>query len=201
MKEISDYKYAIITAFFILMMGCVLGGLLSVVEPKVITAAQTQYSSSVVNQSYTEVKEQVKQENIPVYVGILLFILVFIFNNIIIVTLLTFLPQYFDNWLGVVINSYVLFSTGFIPGSIFMRVCQTGGVGLALAAFVPHGVFEFAAVVIAGAVGFYYLMSDKSDGVKKWSKQKYIRYVVPLIIIAAAVEVFITPLVEYIILH
>jgi uncharacterized membrane protein SpoIIM required for sporulation len=195
--EMTNYQYSVVTALFILIMGILLGGVLSYSEPKVVQAAQTQYSASVVNQTYSGVQQQVNQEIIPVWVGIALFLVVFVFNNLIIVTMLTFLPRYFDNWLGVVINSYILFSTGFIPAAIFVRVMNTVGIGLTLAAFVPHGIFEFSAVVIAGGIGFYYLMSDKSIEIKNWVKQKYIRYVVPLIIIAAAMEVFITPLIEH----
>jgi uncharacterized membrane protein SpoIIM required for sporulation len=176
------------------MLGAALGGVIGYASPEMTKAAETQYSNSVVNQTYTGVKEQVKQDIIPIWIGVGLLLAVFIINNLAVATLILFLPYYFKNWLGVVTTSYLLFITGFIPGVLFSRTIGVFGSLKTIAAFVPHGIFEFAAIVIAGGLAYHYLGSGARDELKPYIMRLYLRYVIPLILIAAMVELFITPI-------
>lgn len=200
---INDYQYAIFTAFFILMMGCALGAVVAFEQPKMMESAQHIYGQSIVNTTYSNVEAQVIQETLPIWVGVGLFVIILLLNNLFIATLVVFLPRYIDGWLGILSVSYLLFSLGFIPGMLFTRVASAIGVSYGVVAFVPHGVFEFAGVIVAGGLGYYYLMkNDKEDKseLKKKLNNTYLHVVVPLIILASMIEVFITPFVEAIIL-
>lgn len=199
----NDYQYAIFTAFFILMMGCALGAVVAFEQPKMMESAQHIYGQSIVNTTYSNVEAQVIQETLPIWVGVGLFVIILLLNNLFIATLVVFLPRYIDGWLGILSVSYLLFSLGFIPGMLFTRVASAIGVSYGVVAFVPHGVFEFAGVIVAGGLGYYYLMkNDKEDKseLKKKLNNTYLHVVVPLIILASMIEVFITPFVEAIIL-
>ena len=199
----NDYQYAIFTAFFILMMGCALGSVVAFEQPKMMENAQHIYGQSIVNTTYSNVEAQVIQETLPIWVGVGLFVIILLLNNLFIATLVVFLPRYIDGWLGILSVSYLLFSLGFIPGMLFTRVASAIGVSYSIVAFVPHGVFEFAGVIVAGGLGYYYLMkNDKEDKseLKKKLNNTYLHVVVPLIILASVVEVFITPFVEAMIL-
>jgi uncharacterized membrane protein SpoIIM required for sporulation len=195
----TDLQYSLFCAFFILMLGAALGGVFGYGSPEITKAAEIQYSNSVVNQTYVGVKEQVKHDIIPIWVGIGLLLAVFIINNLAVATLIMFLPYYFKDWVGVLTTSYLLFSTGFIPGILFSRTINVLGSVKTLAAFVPHGIFEFSAIVIAGGCAYYYLGSGARDELKPYIKRLYMRYVVPLILISALIELFITPIFIYIV--
>jgi uncharacterized membrane protein SpoIIM required for sporulation len=186
----NDYQYAMFTAFFILIIGCALGAVVAFEQPKMMESAQHIYGQSIVNTTYSHVEEQVIQETLPIWVGVGLFVIILLLNNLFLATLVVFLPRYIDGWLGVLSVSYLLFSLGF-------------GISYSIVAFVPHGVFEFAGVIIAGGLGYYYLMKynteDKTELKKKLNKT-YLHVVVPLILLASMIEVFITPFVEAMIL-
>jgi uncharacterized membrane protein SpoIIM required for sporulation len=192
----TDLQYALFCAFFVLMLGATLGALMGASSPEVTQAAQTQYSQSVVNQTYTKVEEKIEHKEVSLWMGVGLLMSVFVINNLAVATLIMFLPYYFKNWIGTLTTSYLLFITGLIPGVIFAQVAEIRGAA-ALSAFVPHGIFEFAAIVIAGGAAYYYLFTGARDERKPYIKSVYLKYVVPLIIIAALVELFITPVVMY----
>jgi uncharacterized membrane protein SpoIIM required for sporulation len=199
----NDYQYAMFTAFFILIIGCALGAVVAFEQPKMMESAQHIYGQSIVNNTYSHVEEQVIHETLPIWVGVGLFVIILLLNNLFLATLVVFLPRYIDGWLGVLSVSYLLFSLGFIPGMLFTRVASAIGISYSIVAFVPHGVFEFAGVIIAGGLGYYYLMKynteDKTELKKKLNKT-YLHVVVPLILLASMIEVFITPFVEAMIL-
>jgi uncharacterized membrane protein SpoIIM required for sporulation len=176
-----------------------MGAIFSAGSPEFASATQAQYGKSVVNQTYSEVKEQISHENIPLVVGIGLFLVIFIINNLFFVTLIVFLPYYFNNYVGVISTSYLLFISGFIPGAIFARVIGVLGTSKTIIAFIPHGVFEFTAVIIAGYLAYYYLLNGAQDKSKPYMTRVYLKIVVPLILTAAAMEVFITPILIYLV--
>jgi uncharacterized membrane protein SpoIIM required for sporulation len=197
---LSDYQFAIVTAFFLMMMGCAMGGIVAFEQPKLMESAHQVYGQSVVNTTYSSVETQVEQNLIPAWLGIGLFVIILLLNNLFLATVVVFLPRYVDGWLGYLSVSYLLVSLGFIPGMLFTRVASSLGAGYAIAAFVPHGVFEFAGVIIGGGLGYYYLMKKNTPHekeLKKFVNQTYVKYIVPLILIASAVEVAITPMVMY----
>jgi len=200
---LNDYQFSIVTAFFILMVSCTIGAIVACEQPKMMDSAQQLYGQSIVNTTYTAVETQVEQNVLPIWVGVGLFVIVLLINNLFLASVVVFLPRYVDGWLGVASVSYLLASLGFIPGMLFARVASSIGVGYAVAAFVPHGIFEFSGLILAGGLGYYYLMkkgSETTSELKKRLNNTYLHVVIPLILLASMVEVFITPFVEALIL-
>lgn len=201
---LSDYQFAIVTAFFIMMLSCSIAGIVAFNQPKFIESATNMYSKSVVNTTYSSVSEQVKQNIIPAWIGVCLFIIVILLNNLFIATIIVFIPRYVGGWLGYFSITYLLASVSFIPGMLFARVAIMVGTGYAIAAFLPHGIFEFAGVSIGGGIGYYYLMKKGINPeleLKQFVKSSYVKYVVPLILIASIIEVTVTPVIMYIMLY
>ena len=71
------------------------------------------------------------------------------------------------------------------------------------AALLPHGIFEIPAFILAGALGIllaqsltaeWYGGADTSAEAKKLARI-FLLYVLPLVVIAACVEAFITPVI------
>ena len=96
----------------------------------------------------------------------------------------------------------VLASNGLVIGGIIEMVRQERGTGFILASILPHGILEIPAFLISAGLGFLLaealareLLHDEGDsaGDALDSGRLFVRYVVPFLIVAAAVEAFITP--------
>jgi stage II sporulation protein M len=102
----------------------------------------------------------------------------------------------------------ILFFNGAIMGVLFAFM-STHGVevsifSMLMTGIVPHGVFEIPAVVLSGAIAFYLSLgifrklNDRQYSFKTCvlnAGKTFLFVVVPLLIIAAIVEAFITPLI------
>jgi uncharacterized membrane protein SpoIIM required for sporulation len=88
----------------------------------------------------------------------------------------------------------------FAIGGMSIAVLQKYTAGVLLATLLPHGVFEIPAVVFSGALALVYLGNiDTQEHGKQPDTVAvaffFIRYVLPLLFIAAIVEVLITPVI------
>ena len=99
------------------------------------------------------------------------------------------------------VTGFILLSNGVLIGSIVELVRQQQGIVFVLAAIVPHGIFEIPSFLLSGTLGFLLARSLLDEwhgqGDAALSARRYgglfLRYVVPLVAIAAIIEAFITP--------
>ncbi len=95
-----------------------------------------------------------------------------------------------------------IFTNGEILGVIYVLVAQKEGISLLLRALLPHGILEVPAFVFSGALGFF--LAEKAY---RWFKFKepflkhfkealffFFKIIFPVLLIAALIETFITPL-------
>lgn len=96
----------------------------------------------------------------------------------------------------------VITSNGLIIGGIIETVREQKGTGFVLAAILPHGVLEIPAVLVSAGLGLLLaealgreLLRSEGDaaGEALGYGRLFVRYVVPFVAVAAAVEAFITP--------
>jgi stage II sporulation protein M len=96
----------------------------------------------------------------------------------------------------------VLASNGLVIGGIMEVVRQEKGTAYILAALVPHGILEVPAFLVSASLGFLLaeamareLLGGTGDTAEEALDHGrcFVRYVIPLIALAAAVEAFITP--------
>jgi stage II sporulation protein M len=100
-----------------------------------------------------------------------------------------------------VLSLFILSTNGLIIGSIVELVREERGISFVLAAIVPHGIFEIPSFILSGALGFLLAKSlyDEWRGTSDAAREaahygiKFVMYVVPLVLLAAFVEAFITP--------
>jgi stage II sporulation protein M len=94
-------------------------------------------------------------------------------------------------------------SNGFMLGLVSYSVLQKEGLLYLLAGIVPHGVIELPTVLVSIALGFrlgYLLilaaLGERADlrGELEIAIRFLIRWVMPLLLLAAAIETFITPI-------
>ena len=95
-------------------------------------------------------------------------------------------------------------SNGFLLGVVLYSVLQKEGLLYFLAGVVPHGIIELPTVLMSIGIGFRlgYLLALTFFGEKANLGQEIkiaihflIRWVAPLLLLAAAIETFITPIV------
>ena len=99
------------------------------------------------------------------------------------------------------LTGFILLSNGLLIGSIIELVREQQGIVFVLAAIVPHGIFEIPSFLLSGMCGFLLARSLLDEwhgrGDAALSARRYgglfLRYVVPLVAIAAIIEAFITP--------
>lgn len=101
----------------------------------------------------------------------------------------------------------VLAVNGMLVGAIVgLQLPEQGPVWIA-AALLPHGIFEIPAILIAGGLGFLLgeaiLREAQGSGdaaaeAKRFGKT-FLRVVVPLLMVAAVIEAFITPLIVFLV--
>jgi stage II sporulation protein M len=96
----------------------------------------------------------------------------------------------------------VIASNGLVIGAIIETVRGEKGIGFIVAGILPHGVLEIPAVLVsaglglllAEALGRELLRGDEDAAAEALGHGRlFIRYVVPFVALAAAVEAFITP--------
>lgn len=124
---------------------------------------------------------------------------VFIFLNNAVKSLLVLLLGIFFG----IVPIFFIFINGQLVG-LFLGVAQLNGKGtLAVLGLLPHGIFEIPALVISAGYGlwlggcFFRLIFRKEPfGVHlKFALKKYWQVVVPLLLVAAAIETLVTPLI------
>jgi stage II sporulation protein M len=97
---------------------------------------------------------------------------------------------------------------GMVIGGVIGIVGTERGLPFMAAAIIPHGIFEIPAFIIAGALGLSlaHALWDEFKGSGDVASagvnlaRTFLRIVLPLVLIAAAIEVFVTPLVISLIL-
>lgn len=97
---------------------------------------------------------------------------------------------------------FVIASNGFVIGGIIETVRGEKGVEFILAGILPHGVIEIPMVLVSAGLGFLLaeslvreLLRGEGDTAAEalGYGRIFVRYVVPFVALAAAVEAFITP--------
>lgn len=96
---------------------------------------------------------------------------------------------------------FILLSNGLVIGIFVNEIKDViGPLGLA-AGLAPHGIFELPAIFISGALGLALAMAlvtelmGRGDAVAEATRMggQFLRIVVPLLVVAAIIEGFITP--------
>jgi stage II sporulation protein M len=98
----------------------------------------------------------------------------------------------------------VVTSNGFLLGIVAYGAVQKVGILYLLAGILPHGIIELPVVLLSIAIGFRLghllaltILREKEDlsGETRTAVHFLARWVAPLLLLAAAIETFITPLV------
>jgi stage II sporulation protein M len=100
-----------------------------------------------------------------------------------------------------VLSLFILSMNGLIIGSIIELIREQQGPVFVLAAILPHGIFEIPSFILSGALGVLLAKSlyDEWTGTGDAAVAaahyglKFVMYVLPLVLLAAFVEAFITP--------
>ena len=125
-----------------------------------------------------------------------LFVIIFLNNSI---------KMLFAMLLGVffgILPLYMLYFNGLVLGITISLVTHARNYTVAVAGILPHGVFEIAAMIIASSYGLW-LGASLIQRLKKDPKVQlpikralkiYGMIVIPLLLVAALIEVYITPI-------
>lgn len=97
---------------------------------------------------------------------------------------------------------FILSQNGYIIGSISEVMLRHYDVSVFAATLVPHGIFEISAILMSAALGLQMSCALLLDGIGLsnagnmcvWYGKRFVLVVVPLLIIAALVETFISPM-------
>jgi len=124
--------------------------------------------------------------------GGVLFLLILL-NNIIATILIVSLGVVFG-----ILPVIGVVSNGFLLGVLWRQGAEISGYGQAALRVLPHGLFEIPALLLASAYGLWIGMAaiqrarDRRDhdirGMIKHALQRYAAIVIPLLVIAAAIE-------------
>ena len=99
------------------------------------------------------------------------------------------------------VTLFILSLNGIVIGAVTEIVSHGHSALFIAAALLPHGIFEIPAFIIAASLGFcmtqslvgeWYGAGDTTADARRYAKI-FLCYVLPLIIVAAIVEAFITP--------
>jgi len=97
----------------------------------------------------------------------------------------------------------VVTSNGFLLGIVSYGAIQKAGVLYLLAGILPHGIIELPTVLLSIAIGFrlghlliFALLGEEADlsGETRMAVHFLLRWIMPLLLVAAAIETFITPI-------
>ncbi len=106
-----------------------------------------------------------------------------------------------------ILTIFILSLNGILIGSVMEIVHKDHSFIFVAAAILPHGVFEIPAFILSGALGIllaqsliaeWYRGADAAEEAVGYARL-FILYVIPLIIIAAFVEAFITPIIIHLV--
>jgi stage II sporulation protein M len=106
-----------------------------------------------------------------------------------------------------ILTIFIMSLNGIVIGAVMEIVHQTHSVLFVAAAIVPHGIFEIPAFIISGALGIllaqsliaeWYGSGDTAADAAKFFKT-FVMYVLPLVVTAALVESFITPVIIHLV--
>lgn len=104
---------------------------------------------------------------------------------------------------GLIPLAFVTYN-GFLIGMVVFIIERIEGIFYVLVAIIPHGIIELPMVLISAAIGVKLghdlvntLRGKKADMKKDFKKGTlfYVHWILPLLFIAAAVEMFLTPLI------
>lgn len=96
-----------------------------------------------------------------------------------------------------------LVGNGIILGIVIRAISVQHGMGLTLLSLLPHGILEIPAMIISAALGFHlgisvlYMLMRKNAQIKAKLMSSLVLFMVailPVLALAAVIEVFITPL-------
>ena len=129
--------------------------------------------------------------------------IIFVFlNNSLTTALVMFGGVFFG-----LISILVLIYNGYLIGAVSQVAGAEHGLGVVLAALLPHGIFELGVVLLAVAVGLrlgqvfgYCLRVKDYSNLKtelKISVGLFIFFILPVLFLAATIEVIVTPIVIY----
>lgn len=110
-------------------------------------------------------------------------------------------------WFGTLLIAPI---QGYKTGAIIANVSSRGA-DFILAAIIPHGILELSASFVAMGIGLllgYHISMKRGEEpnyqgtviIKKW-KRIFYSYVVPMYFVAAIIEVYVTPVVMYVVMH
>lgn len=128
-----------------------------------------------------------------------LFIFIFL-NN----TIKAFISMIVGMFFGVLTISFLYINALFI-GMVMALAVQFLGFKFFLAATLPHGIIELVGIITASALGLwlgvrtirliFYKEKEGFISALKYSLKKFVIFVIPILLIAALIEAFVTPLV------
>jgi stage II sporulation protein M len=102
-----------------------------------------------------------------------------------------------------ILTIFIMSLNGIVIGAIMEIIHKDHSWIFISAALVPHGIFEIPAFIISGALGIllaqsliaeWYGGADTAEEAQKLARI-FVIYVLPLVVIAACVEAFITPVI------
>jgi len=102
-----------------------------------------------------------------------------------------------------ILTIFIMSLNGIVIGAIMEIIHKDHSWAFIAAALIPHGIFEIPAFIISGALGIMlaqYLISEWYGGEDTAGEAKklariFLLYVLPLVVAAAIVEAFITPVI------
>ena len=106
-----------------------------------------------------------------------------------------------------ILTIFIMSMNGILIGAIMEIVHKGHTVAFVAAAILPHGIFEIPAFILSGALGIllaqsligeWYNKVDTAEDAKKYARL-FIIYTIPLVLIAAFVEAFITPVIIHLV--
>lgn len=166
---------------------------LAVAIGAILGAAHPQAGNKVLDKLGKQFAPLLKMSNIEL-AGFILF------NNLLTTAIMTLLGVFYS-----VITGFLLIFNAFLVGGVASVTVSHTNIGYTIMSILTHGIFEIPAVLFASALGFelgnglyWRSRGDKSVDIKQKLKDNFRLFlfiVVPLLIVAAIVEVFVTPIV------
>lgn len=185
MADLSDRKMYLILLGIVTVVFfgfCIFGYVTALANPEIGTAS---------TQAFHEVAKELDSDNSGVLAWQIFF------NNLK-VCLILFIG-------GITFGAatvYILSQNGYIIGSISEVMLRHYDVSVFAATLVPHGIFEISAILMSAALGLQMACALLLDGVGlsnagnmcAWYGKRFFLIVIPLLIIAALVETFVSPM-------